>query len=87
LARLRTALKEARLKILEGDEADQKLSELRRMYEPYVLSLSNYLHITIPPWIPKSSRIDNWQTSAWGRSRKFEIDGLSGEDAMNVSKE
>jgi hypothetical protein len=80
LARMRTILKEAGLKLREGNVVDQKLSELRRMYEPYVYSLSNYLHIAIPPWIPKASRIDNWQTSAWGRSRGFQIDDLLSED-------
>lgn len=79
LTSLRTTLAEAGLRLREGSGVDQKLSELRRMYEPYVYSLSNYLRITIPPWIPKSSRIDNWQTSAWGRSTGFQIDDLSGE--------
>jgi len=72
-----STLTEAGLKLREGDAAQQKLSELRRMYEPYVYSLSNYLQITVPPWIPESSRIDNWQTSAWGRSTGFQIDGPS----------
>jgi hypothetical protein len=80
LARMRAILKEAGLKLREGDVVDQKLSEFRRMYEPYVYSLSNYLRIAIPPWIPKASRIDNWQTSAWGRSRGFQMDDLLSED-------
>jgi hypothetical protein len=79
LTSLRTTLAEAGLRLREGSGVDQKLSELRRMYEPYVYSLSNYLRIAIPPWIPKASRIDNWQTSAWGRSRGFQIDDLLGE--------
>jgi hypothetical protein len=79
LARIRTTLTEAGLKLREGNAVDQKLSELRRMYEPYVCALSNYLRITVPPWIPKSNRIDNWQTSAWGRSTGFQIEDLSGE--------
>jgi hypothetical protein len=79
LSRIRTTLTEAGLKLREGNAVDQKLSELRRMYEPYVCALSNYLRITVPPWIPKSSRIDNWQTSAWGRSRGFQIDDRLGE--------
>jgi hypothetical protein len=79
LARIRTTLMEAGLKLREGNAVDQKLSELRRMYEPYVCALSNYLRITVPPWIPKSNRIDNWQTSAWGRSTGFQIEDLSGE--------
>jgi hypothetical protein len=79
LTSLRTTLTKAGLKLHEGSGVDQKLSELRRMYEPYVYSLSNYLRITIPPWIPKSSRIDNWQTSRWGRSKGFKIEDLSEE--------
>jgi len=78
LASLRTHLAAAGLGLREGNAVDQKLSELRRMYEPYVYSLSNHLCMTVPPWIPKSSRIDNWQTSAWGRSTGFQIEDLPG---------
>jgi hypothetical protein len=74
---LRTTLTSAGLKLREGSDIDQKLSELRRMYEPYIYSLSSYLHIAIPPWFPKASRIDNWQTTTWGRSTGFQIDDLS----------
>ncbi len=76
--RLSTLLTEEGLKLREEGEAQQKLSVLRRMYEPYVCALSNYLHIAIPPWIPEPNRIDNWQTSAWGRSTGFKIDGMEG---------
>ena len=79
LSRIRTTLTEAGLKLREGNVVDQKLSELRRMYEPYIYSLSNYLKIAIPPWVPKAGHIDNWQTSAWGRSKGFQIDDLLGE--------
>jgi len=79
LARMRAILKEAGLKLREESAIDQKLSELRRMYEPYVYSLSNYLRITVPPWNPTSRRNDNWQTSAWGRSTGFQIEGLPEE--------
>jgi len=79
LSRIRTTLTEAGLKLREGNVVDQKLSELRRMYEPYIYSLSNYLKVAIPPWVPKAGHIDNWQTSAWGRSKGFQIDDLLGE--------
>jgi hypothetical protein len=79
LVRMRAILKEAGVKLVEGNVVDQKLTELRRMYEPYVHSLSSTLHIAIPPWVPKAGRIDNWQTSAWGRSKGFQIDGPPGE--------
>jgi hypothetical protein len=72
---LRTTLTEAGLKLREEKLAKQELSKLRRMYEPYIYSLSKHLYITVPPWIPTSSAIDNWQTSAWGRSTGFQIDG------------
>jgi hypothetical protein len=77
LTYMRTLLTEAGLKFRGEKSVDQRLSEFRRMYEPYVHSLSSYLHIPIPPWVPKASRIDNWQTSAWGRSKGFQIDGPS----------
>jgi len=79
LTHMRTTLAEAGLKFRVGNAVDQKLLELRRTYEPYVYSLSNYLHIKIPPWVPELSRIDNWQTSAWGRSRGFQTDDRLGE--------
>ena len=62
------------MRLREGSTIEQMLSELRRMYEPYVYSLSQYMHITIPPWLAETGRIDNWQTSAWGRSTGFQID-------------
>jgi hypothetical protein len=77
LARMRAILKEAGLKLREGNMVDQRISDLRQMYEPYVYSLSNYLHIAVPSWIPKAGRMDSWQTSAWGRSKGFQIEGPS----------
>jgi len=77
LAHMRVILAEAGLKFQEGDGVDQKLSELRQIYEPYLSSLSIYLHLAIPPWIPRANRMDSWQTSAWGRSKGFQIAGIS----------
>ncbi len=58
-------LASAGLKLQKKNVLEQELSELRRMYEPYVYSLSRYMHITIPPWISKTKHADNWQTSFW----------------------
>jgi len=80
LNHLRAVLTEAGLRFREGSTVDERLSELRQMYEPYAYSLSSYLRIAIPPWIPKSRRLDNWQTSAWGRITGFQIDELSALD-------
>jgi voltage-gated potassium channel Kch len=65
--RLRSFLSVAGVKLAVGDDADAKLSELRRMYEPYVKSLADYLLVTLPVWAPTAEVFDNWQTSAWGR--------------------
>ena len=53
------------LKLEDTDVLEKALRELRSMYEPYIHALSIYLHITIPPWIPRSKRPDDWQTSRW----------------------
>jgi len=65
LEHLCSLLASAGVKLQEKNVFEQELSELRRMYEPYVYSLSRYMHITIPPWISKSKHADNWQTSFW----------------------
>jgi hypothetical protein len=65
LAHLCTILSGAGLKLEEADVLEKALKELRSMYEPYIHALSIYLHITIPPWISRSKRADNWQTSRW----------------------
>ena len=74
LAALRSNLAASGMRLREGSAVEQKLSELRRMYEPYAYSLSKYMHIAIPPWVVETGRADNWQTSAWGRSAGFQID-------------
>jgi hypothetical protein len=77
MARLRSALTAGGIKVQEGLEADHKLDELRRTYEPYIYALSKHFRISLPPWIFESSHPDNWQTSAWGpparRSNKYEV--------------
>ncbi len=68
---IRSLLSSEGLKLRKGADADEKLNELRRMYEPYVHSLSQRLRLSVPPWILGSSRTDNWQISAWGKSGSF----------------
>jgi ion channel len=51
---------------LRDDLATEKtLRELCRMYEPSVQALSNYLLISLPPWLRISETPDNWQISNW----------------------
>ena len=67
LTRLRAALAAAGINLREGAAADERLSGLRQMYEPYVNALADYLLVTVPAWMPPAEAFDNWQTSAWGR--------------------
>src|ERR1700676_4995094 len=68
LRHIRDILAQHGLKLRDGEEADRRLIELRRMYEPYIYALAAYLNQTLPPWIPQKKGKDNWQTTAWGQS-------------------
>jgi hypothetical protein len=67
LTRMREALAEAGVTLQDGITTDQKLAELRQMYEPYVHALSDYLRMPLPPWFRVTVALDSWQTSAWER--------------------
>ncbi|HXM51264.1 MAG TPA: hypothetical protein VN956_25700, partial [Pyrinomonadaceae bacterium] len=53
------------VRVREGLATDQKLWELRQMYEPYVQVLSRYLLISLPPWFRVNVTLDSWQSSNW----------------------
>ncbi len=69
LRRIRDTLAQHGLKLHDGEAADHRLAELRRMYEPYVFALASYLMQPLPAWIPQAKgKKDNWQTTAWGQA-------------------
>ncbi|HEY0003375.1 MAG TPA: potassium channel family protein [Pyrinomonadaceae bacterium] len=68
LTHVRAALQAAGVPLRDGADADQRLIELRRMYEPYIQSLSDAMMMPLPPWMPEKEVVDNWQTSAWERN-------------------
>jgi len=68
LTQVRANLAAAGAALREGDEADRRLAELRRMYEPYVNSMAENLFLRVPPWVHIGDAMDNWQTSAWERN-------------------
>ena len=72
LRRLNAALAEAGFHLRDTEVANEKLTKLRAMYEPYVESLGRFLLMEVPPWILAKEITDNWRTTAWGR-----ISGLS----------
>src|SRR5579859_3339809 len=67
MRRIRDTLAQHGLKLLDGEDADRRLLELRRMYEPYIHALAAYLNQTLPPWIPQKKGKGNWQTTGWAQ--------------------
>lgn len=57
----------AGLKLRDSDEARQKLTRLRSMYEPYLHAMARTLMITLPPWQHAEKTRDNWQAGPWDR--------------------
>ena len=43
----------------------ERLTALRKGYEPYAIALSHELLVDLPPWMPLDKRQDNWETTAW----------------------
>ena len=64
-ARMRGALAEVGLTIRHEEDAEKRLYELRQIYEPFVNALADHLLVNLPPWVPATKTVDDWQTSAW----------------------
>jgi hypothetical protein len=68
LEKLQFKLAKHGMSLLETPQAEQKLRELRQMYEPYVYAMAERLSHSLPPWIPEKKGKDNWQTTAWAQT-------------------
>jgi ion channel len=64
-AHLQDMLVTAGIHVRESRTSEQKLSELRATYEPFVSALARRTQVSLPPWIPPKEMLDDWQTSAW----------------------
>ncbi len=67
LAKLTHVLVASGLQLRETPDAKDRLSKLRHMYEPYVLSLAKYFCLDAPPWVGEEGGCDNWESSAGER--------------------
>jgi Ion channel len=74
--RLRVYLAQHELRLREGPEAEQKLKELRLLYEPYAQAMARTLFLELPPWIHQEKKKDNWQAGPW--DRLVQAQGLGG---------
>jgi hypothetical protein len=64
--RLRQTLRAHNLPLQEGPAVEEKLRNLRRMYEPWVNALSRHLFMPLPQWSQPEGAKDNWQKVASG---------------------
>ncbi len=65
LAALRKELDAVGVRLYAGDDAVERLNELRRLYEPFAHSLAETLVFPLPSWRPAPDVRDNWQTTAF----------------------
>jgi len=63
LESLRAQLEGVGLRPARSPEADAKLDELRRLYEPYIAGLAGSLLMPAAPWLRAQPMRDNWQSS------------------------
>jgi hypothetical protein len=78
LARLRAGLAAGGVVVDAGAGADDKLVEMRRMYEPFVTALSEYLLMPLPAWRVGAATHENWRASPWGQTS-----GLPSDDRQH----
>jgi hypothetical protein len=65
LQQMRRSLRDAGLNLQESAAVDEKLAELRGMYEPFVNALARFCRLQLPPFATPGPSVDNWQRSAW----------------------
>ena len=65
LEAFRKRLSESGFTLADGETATTELNRLRSLYEPYAISLAQYLRLNLPPWSKDDLTKDNWQTTAW----------------------
>ena len=63
LEELRRQIESVGLTPVSSPEADRRLLDLRRSYEPYVKALARALMMQTPPWWHRHAVRDNWQVS------------------------
>jgi hypothetical protein len=50
--------------VCRDNNGENRLREMRKLYEPYAEALSAHFHMPLPPWIADKPQKDNWLTVA-----------------------
>jgi hypothetical protein len=67
LTQLRDGLEARGVRLKEGTEFAEKLTNLRAKYEAYAQALAQTLLISLPPWMFDQPHRDNWQAGPWDK--------------------
>ncbi len=67
LERLLKHLERTSLPMPLTTELEERLTFLRRTYEPYAQALETYLLYELPPWMHAGPRRDNWRSGPWDK--------------------
>lgn len=65
LARMLKLLREAGIQMRDEPAVAKALTELRKLYEPFVNTLAAQFQFELPAFQPNQPTVDNWQTSPW----------------------
>jgi hypothetical protein len=76
-AKMRETLQASGLVLTDGPAVAKALIELRGLYEPFLVALSDHLQLPLPEFFTERPQVDNWQTSPW-MPRAPGIGGLPG---------
>ncbi len=68
LQQMRKELAQRGVTLNDAPNTEEKLAQLRALYEPYVHSLARRLFMTVPPWRRHEYKKDNWQGGPWDRA-------------------
>ncbi len=68
LTELRTILGAAGAPLCKTRDGEETLRRLRAMYEPFLFGFSEHLLMPLAAWSTEKITIDNWRTSAWGKT-------------------
>jgi hypothetical protein len=82
LVRLQKELAQHGVTFGAGGDEEEKLAELRMLYEPYLYAVSRRLEMTVPAFVPDHKK-DNWQSAPWDaaiNARSLEHPGHTVED-------
>jgi Ion channel len=84
--RLYNLLCQSGVRVCRDGKSMDRLREMRGLYEGYVEALSNYLCMSLPPWIADEPHKDNWQTVAKVRAQTEAASTPSNSIAISESE-